>query len=196
MKKYLVIIILFASVLTVNAQSLWNVTYDVSVPMGDTKDFIGETSFRGYSIDGRAFINGNVTLGGSWTWNIFHSTEQDITTEIGNITVTGNHYNYGNYMPIMFNTHYYFGTDGGIRPFIGTGIGTIWKEERKNIGTYNVIFDNAWQFGFTPEIGAFIPVGTGAMFFVHAKYTYGISTSELSTTSYLSFGIGLAWENF
>ncbi len=196
MKKYIAIIIFTIAGLTVNAQSLWNVTYNISVPMGDTKEFVDKTSFRGFGIDGRGFINQNVTFGGSWTWNIFYNSEKNITVIEDNVTVTGNHYNYGNYMPIMFNGHYYFGKDGEIRPYIGTGVGTIWKEERKDVGSFNAFTDNNWQLGFTPEVGAFIPVGNGGMFFVNAKYTYGIKTSKLQPTSYLSFGIGIAWENF
>ena len=96
----------------------------------------------------------------------------------------------------MATGHYYFGEDGGIRPFIGTGVGTIWKEERKDIGSFNAFLDNNWQFGFTPEVGVYIPVATSSLLFIRAKYTYGVSTSNLSTTSYLNIGVGFAWENF
>jgi len=197
MKKYIIaFFILFASLATVNAQSLWNITYDMSVPLGSTNDFISKTSFRGFGIDGRGFINQNVTLGGSWDWNVFYSWQENLTTTENNVTVTGNNYNYGNYMPIMFNTHYYFGEDGGIRPYIGTGVGTIWKEERKDVGSFNVMLDNNWQFGFTPEVGIFIPVASSSLLFVRAKYVYGVKTSQVRATSYLSFGVGIAWENF
>lgn len=196
MKKYIAIIVLIAASLTINAQSLWNVTYDMSLPFGDTKSFVEKTSFRGFGVDGRQFVADDITLGGSWSWNVFYSSEQDVTTETGNITVTGNHYNYGNYMPLMFTAHKYFGVDGGIRPFVGTGVGTIWKEEKKDIGSFNAFTDNAWQFGFTPEVGVFIPVSNGAIIFLNAKYTYGIQTGQLTPTSYLNFGIGFGWENF
>jgi outer membrane protein W len=197
MKKHIIaFFILLASMATVNAQSLWNITYDVAVPLGTTSDFISKVGFRGFGIDGRGFINQNVTLGGSWEWNVLYSYEKNRTTTEGNVTVTGNHYNYGNYMPIMFNAHYYFGEDGGIRPYIGTGVGTIWKEERKDIGSFNVKLDNNWQFGITPEVGVFIPVASSSLIFVKAKYIYGVQTSQLDATSYISFGVGIAWENF
>jgi outer membrane protein W len=196
MKKYIAIILFSISGLTLSAQSLWNVTYNMSVPMGKTNDFISKMSFRGIGIDGRGFINQNMSIGGSWNWNVFYSSEKNITVTEGNVTITGNHYNYGNYMPIMANGHYYFGEDGGIRPFIGTGVGTIWKEERKDIGSFNAFLDNNWQFGLTPEVGVYIPVATSSLIFITAKYTYGVSTKNLSTTSYINFGIGIAWENF
>jgi outer membrane protein len=196
MKKYITVIIFFISALSINAQSLWNVTYDMSLPLGDTKNFIDKMSFRGFGFDGRGFVNQNVSIGGSWNWNIFYSSEKNVTLTEDNITITGNHYNYGNYMPMMVIADYYFGEDGGVRPYIGTGVGTIWKEERKDIGSFNAIFDNNWQFGLTPEIGVYIPVATSSLVFFRAKYTYGVSTKNLSTTSYINFGVGLAWENF
>lgn len=196
MKKYIAIILFSISGLTLSAQSLWNVTYDMSVSLGETKDFVDKTSFRGIGIDGRGFINQNVTFGGSWNWNVFYSKEKNVTLTEDNITVHGNHYNYGNYMPIMVTSHYYFGEDGGVRPYVGTGVGTIWKEESKYVGSINALLDNNWQFGFTPEVGIFIPVATSSLLFVRAKYTYGVSTKNLNATSYINFGVGIAWENF
>lgn len=196
MKKYIVIIVFFMSGLTLSAQSLWNVTYDMSISLGDTRDFIDKTSFRGIGIDGRGFINQNVTFGGSFSWNVFYSTQDNVTIVEDNITVTGNHYNYGNYTPIMATSHYYFGEDGGVRPYVGGGVGTIWKEESKYVGSISAIFDNNWQFGFMPEVGIYLPVATSSLIFVNAKYTYGVSTKNLSTTSYINIGVGIAWENF
>lgn len=196
MKKYIAIIAIVLGVSTLNAQSIWNITYDVAVPLGDTKDFIESTSFRGFGIDGRSFINDNLTLGGSWNWSVFYESEKNVTVEEGVATINGNHYDYGNYMPFMFNTHYYFGEDGGTRPYIGTGVGPIWKEERKDIGAYNVLLDKNWQFGLTPEVGIFVPLGGTVLFFANAEYCYGFKTNKLTSTSYLKFGVGLAWENF
>jgi len=196
MKKYIVLFIAFVSGLTLNAQSLWNVTYDMSVSLGETKDFIEATSFRGFGIDGRKFINDDITIGGSYSWNVFYENEVNKTVTEGNTTITANEYDYGNYMPMMFTAHKYFGEGGGVRPFIGTGIGTIWKEEEKIVGSFTTIDDNAWQFGLTPEVGVFIPISNGAIIFLNAKYTYGFQTGELNPTSYINFGIGLGWENF
>ena len=60
MKKYIVIAVFFMSGLSLSAQSLWNVTYDMSVPLGDTKDMVDKMSFRGIGIDGRGFMSKNI----------------------------------------------------------------------------------------------------------------------------------------
>jgi hypothetical protein len=45
------------------SQSLFSVSYDIGLPMGNTSDYIGNPSFRGCGIEARAFINDNLTYG-------------------------------------------------------------------------------------------------------------------------------------
>ncbi len=197
MKKYIIVTLVLVASITVNAQSIWNLTYDISVPLGVTKDFTDKTSFRGFGIDGRQFIDENITIGGAWNWNVFYERrEQQYYDVAENVTMHGDQFRTGNYMPFMVNGHYYFGEDGGFRPYIGTGVGTIWKEEIMQIGSVTMQDDNAWQFGLTPEVGLYLPVGNSGFIFLNAKYTYGVATGKLDATSYLNFGIGIGWENF
>ncbi len=197
MKKYIIIALVLVASTTINAQSLWNLTYDMSVPLGATKDFADKASFRGFGIDGRQFIDKNITIGGAWNWNVFYERrEQQYYDVAENVTMHGDQFRTGNYMPFMFNSHYYFGEDGGFRPYIGTGVGTIWKEEIMQVGSVTIQNDNAWQFGLSPEIGLYLPIGNSGFMFWNVKYTYGIATGQLDATSYLNFGVGFGWENF
>lgn len=197
MKKYIIILLILVATVGVNAQSMWNITYDMSAPLGATKDFADAGSFRGFGIDGRQFLSENITVGGSWNWNVFYERREQVLFEIDETkTIHGDQFRTGNYMPFMVNSHYYLGEDGGIRPFIGTGAGVIWKEELIQVGTYYVQNDNAWQFGITPEVGVFFPVGSAGFLYCSAKYTYGVSTKNLDPTSYINFGVGFGWENF
>ena len=57
-----------------NAQSsIWAFTYDVGVPMGETSDYIDNASWRGFTVQGRSFINPNFSIGGSFSWQVFNS---------------------------------------------------------------------------------------------------------------------------
>lgn len=197
MKKYIVILLFVVASVSSNAQSMWNLSYEMSMPFGITQDFADDFSFRGFSIDGRKFINKNVTLGGVCSWNVFYERrKQELYNIADNVQIHGDQFRTGNYVPFMMNGHYYMGEDGGVRPFIGTGAGFVWKEELMQMGVATVINDNAWQFGFAPEVGVYLPVGSSGFLFFNAKYTYGVSTSKLEATSYLSVGIGIGWENF
>jgi outer membrane protein W len=195
MKKFIFIISAIVLSSVAHSQNYWSLTYDISVPFGKTDDLAGKVSWRGFGIDGRGFINDNMTVGGSWSWNVFYEMEKDQYYTSGTKTIHGTKFGYVNAMPFMVTSHYYFGEDGGARPYLGTGAGTIWKEDRLEVGTYSLT-DNSWQFGVTPEIGIYLPVGTTAFIFLNAKYTYGVKTSNLTATSYLNFGIGIGWESF
>lgn len=197
MKKYIILFLVIAASMSVNAQSMWNLTYEMAFPAGVTKDFANDFSFRGFSIDGRKFINKNITLGGTWSWNVLYERRKQELYDIqDNVQIHGDQFRTGNYMPFMMNGHYYLGEDGGVRPFIGTGAGIIWKEELMQMGVATIINDNAWQFGFTPEVGIFIPAGNSGFLYTHFKYTYGVATGKLEPTSYFTIGIGIGWENF
>ena len=54
------------------------VTYDVSFPLGDMKNYIDKTSWRGFGIEGRWLVRPNITLGLSWHWNTFYETTSEI----------------------------------------------------------------------------------------------------------------------
>ncbi|MCF8365705.1 MAG: hypothetical protein K9H16_07985, partial [Bacteroidales bacterium] len=77
-------------------ESFWSLTYQMSVPTGDTKNFTDKMSFRGIGLEGRWFVDNNVTIGGAALWNVFYEKQDKITTELENITLTGTHYNYIN----------------------------------------------------------------------------------------------------
>ena len=51
MKKYIyVIALLTATTSTSFAQGLFSISYDIGLPVGNTSDFIGNASFRGFGI--------------------------------------------------------------------------------------------------------------------------------------------------
>lgn len=195
MKKYIITLAIGFISIAGFSQSLWNITYNMASPVGETKDFADKMSFRGFGVDGRGFVNNNITIGGSWNWNVFYDRRDNAYLEKETAVIHGTQFRYVNTMPFMVNTHYYFGKDGGIRPFVGTGGGAMWKEEKLQIGTLSQT-DNAWQFGLAPEIGAFIPLSSSFIVYVSAKYTHGFATDKLSKTSYINFGIGIGWESF
>ncbi len=51
---------------------LWSYTYDMSFGLGETSDFIGAASFRGFSLAGSGFVTDQISLGGSFGWHTFY----------------------------------------------------------------------------------------------------------------------------
>jgi len=187
------IITIFSS--TAFAQGLFSISYDIGVPIGGTTDFIGQTSFRGFGVEGRGFITDNLTYGGSFNWAVFYEeagpqTWEGVVEETG--TVYGKKYSYINSFPLMATMHYYFGEWDATRIYVGAGIGAQKVDQRTDFGLYTVNVNN-WRFGMAPEVGVLIPVNFNSSINLSAKYQYALKNGDGDALSYLNFKIGLAF---
>lgn len=193
MKKSLVIIALLSITSSAFAQSMFTVSYDVSLPIGPTSDFIGQPSFRGFGVEGRGFLTDNLSYGGSFNWAVFYEEfgpQEWQVDETG--TAYGKQYRYINSFPLMATMHYYFGEWDETRIYAGAGIGAQKIDERTDFGLYT-INNNNWRFGFAPEVGVLIPVNFNSSLNLSAKYQYAVKSGDNDAVSYLSFKIGFAF---
>lgn len=199
MKKILTLaIILFSLSPLVKAQML-NLNYQISVPLGDIKDFTDKASFRGMDIEYHQFLGDHFSIGGAIGWNVFYKNLDHETRDFrfsGNdniYTITGNQYRYVNTVPIMAVGRYYF-TDNttAVRPFFGLGVGTRWTEKRLEIGQYTSTISR-WQFTFAPEVGMYVPLNEQLALNFGAKYSYGTKASHGRIPEFqsLTFSVGL-----
>jgi len=89
---------------------VWNFDWNMGFPMGDTKDFIGQPTFRGFSIEGRSYVTENITVGGIAGWSVFYENfgwvTEDRTEDNGQIY--GYKRRYLNVMPLMVTGHLLF----------------------------------------------------------------------------------------
>ena len=181
-------------------------TYQVSFPTGDTKDFISDPSWRGFGLDFRYTVKKNVTVGFVTGWNIFYEqvtgTTQLETDPPGAITAQTNRYI--NFVPIMLNTHYYFGKRGDIRPYAGLSAGGYYvnQELQMGIATFN---NDGWEWGVAPELGVVIPVQRGLGIIIAGKYNYlftkntvfqGTQLEKDLRNSYWGIQVGVAWQSY
>lgn len=199
MKKLLIIsIILFGLSPFLKAQML-NLNYQISVPLGDLKDFTDKTSFRGMDLQYHKFLGEHFSLGASVGWNVFYKNMDHKTSDYtfhGSsdiYTITGNQYRYVNTVPMMAIGRYYFADDmASVRPFIGLGVGTSWTEKRLEIGQYasNI---SRWQFAMAPEIGMYVPLTDQLALNVGAKYNYATKAANgrIPEIQSFTFSVGL-----
>lgn len=202
MKKILGILIItvFISNASIAQRAFWSFNYHMSFGLGEQEDFIANSSFRGWGVDGRGFINQNISIGGSFSWEVFDQIYRNlpptpVSVGLENIEahVTGVQYRFINTLPIMVNSHYYLGRDGEVRPYFGISVGTAYTETKTEIGLTS-IEANGWGFAVQPEIGAMIPFGlTGVGANVAGKFRY---TSQAGDTTFpisfftIAIGIG------
>ena len=193
MKKSIYIITLLLISNYAFSQGMFSISYDISLPIGTTSDFIGATSFRGFGVEGRGFITDNLSYGGSFNWAVFYEEFGPQEWEVDETgTAYGKQYRYVNSFPLMATLHYYFGEWDETRLYAGAGIGAQKIDQRTDFGLYTDN-DNSWRFGFAPEVGVLIPINFNSNINLSAKYQYAVKSGDSDAVSYINFKIGFAF---
>jgi len=172
-------------------------SYNVSIPTGDTHDYISDGSFRGFEIEGRRFIKPNLSWSLSWQWSTFNES-LDGSFAIPNGHISGHQHRILYSAPFLAKVHYYFGrpTIGGgdAVPFVGVGAGAYWIRQSLEIGVL-AIEDTNWHFGFSPEAGVFIPTTGANDVMLSVGYNYAFESGDLGPHSYWTVKLGTAFSS-
>jgi hypothetical protein len=206
-KKYnLTIFLVSLLILTLSSHGFaqeWisGLTYQISFPSGDTKQFTDETSFYGFGLDFRKPVDRYTTVGFMFGWNVFNQRVTK-TTELETenpITITGLQDRTLNSFPIMLNAHRYLGQGKDTRLYIGLNAGGYYMLQRFSIGI-NTFQKDQWQWGIIPEIGFVMPLQGGSTLILNGKYNYAFTgESPLGgeiNHEYWTIGIGFAWSQY
>ncbi len=190
MKRFL---ILLFTLITINVfgQSMHGISYNTSLTLGETNDYISRFSWRGFGLDGKYFINDNMTLGWMTGWNTFYEPVSGTFTE-GTQTLTGKQYRYINAIPVLLTYNFFLNEDGEVQPFLGLGLGTYWIERKTTMGLFASTVDN-WHFGLTPEVGVLFPINIQSNFYITVRYNNVFPSNDSITYSYLGFNFGFLW---
>jgi hypothetical protein len=172
---------------------IWNFDWNMGFPMGSTTDFVGQPSFRGFTIEGRGYVTDQITVGGIAGWNVFYENNNWTSEEIGTTgTVYGYQRHYLNVMPIMVTSHYYF-SQGTVMPYFGAGVGTYYIESRDFMGIYYTQGKD-WHFGVAPELGIITYLGSGNTGLnLNFKYNWAAKTKSEESYSWLGINIGISY---
>jgi len=177
-------------------------SYQVSMPMGDTKDFTEDVGFLGFALDFRNVVSHNTTVGVLLGWNVFHTRTSETIEVIRNGNpgaITGLQDRTINSFPIMANFHRYFGQKGNTKFFFGLNAGGYYMVQRFDIGIFSFQNDE-WQWGVIPEMGVVIPMQSNTSLLITAKYHYAFSGQNAVGTDvknqYISLGIGFSWTEY
>jgi hypothetical protein len=175
--------------------SMGGVTYNVSFTLGDTRDYIDATSWRGWSLEGRWFNNEKLSFGLSWTWTTFHESEQG-TWPVEGGHVTGSQFRRISTSPFLVNSHWHFvNTRDRYQkyiPYLGFGLGAYWIETTHEIGVYSFEERN-WHFGLAPEGGMFVNLKHETYLMVTLRYNYAFGSGDADSIQYIGLMIGLAY---
>ena len=191
LKYALTILILIIVAQKSNAQKMYtSLSYNTSVPLGDTQDYISKYSWRGVGFEGNWFLNEEFTLGIRIDWNVFHEkTSGDFTD--GTNTLSGTQRRNINIIPVLVEGRYHLGENNTLRPYAGIGLGTYRTLQRTEMGIF-LADNNNWQFGFAPSVGVLIPVGPTSLN-MSLRYNLALESGDATAHSYLGINLGVAW---
>jgi opacity protein-like surface antigen len=173
-----------------------NITYNIAMPLSSTADYIDNTSFRGASVEVGTALNENFTLGLGGSWHVFYRHKGYTTIELSSTSaLSGKEYRYINAFPVMAIGRYLFNSQGKFTPFIGTGIGTAYVEQRTDIGS--IPFESsAWHLAVAPEVGSIIEVGYRTNLFVNARFTNALKSGDMENLSMVGLNLGITYSLF
>jgi hypothetical protein len=172
-------------------QTSFVMTYPISFPMADLKDYSSATSFRGFNMEFLHEAKPNVAAGVEVGWNVFYERVDKKDYKSGTATVSGVQFRYTNSVPILAIAKFYPSTNNEVAgPYVGLGIGTLFTSRSTDFGLYRFTTEE-WQFCLRPEAGVLLHVQPGTSIMLGAKYYAAFNSNDLDGQSFLSANIGL-----
>lgn len=178
-----------------SAQVLGGLTYSWSNPTGDLSDqFISNDSWVGFSVEGRRFINPNLTVGLSLGYTaLYDNSSEPIQFPSG--TISGEQYRSLNVFPLLVTGHLYSKAGGRIQTYIGLGVGVYYMKQLMDVGAGTFQTTN-WIMGFAPELGFILNKGSQTEIAIFGKYNYPANAGEFlggQSGSYQYLSVGLSF---
>jgi hypothetical protein len=182
---------------TANAQSydVWfMMTYDPSMAVGDTKDFVSNLGYFGFGVEGKTFRNANLAWGFVAEWhNMYEKTSE--TAQVDNVTITGTQRRFLDSIPLLLGAYYHLGSrKNRIRPYGAIKAGPYWIYQRLEVGTVKINITRGWHLGVAPEVGiTFLTPDLDLYGLVSADFNYVFSREDSIDFTYLSLSIGIVY---
>ena len=195
-----IIVVVSSNAFALGDEKLTSMYWAIAAADGDLKEFIDQTSLRGFGLQGRWFVKSNLSVGLVWEWQVFdQETSDPINTTLGenniNATISGKQFRYINSFPFLASAHLYLGRQGSTRLFVGGGAGAFYLIERLEIGLV-ALEEKNWRFGVVPEAGLLMPVGDiygHQSIILSGKYNYVIGDDTRFDLTWWEINVGLTW---
>ena len=173
--------------------TLVGVSYQFSVPIGETANYTSPVSWRGIGLDTMTWIRPDLAVGLAFGWNVFFN---NTTTTISykNVDISGNQDRTLNVWPTLVNARWFpaISSNRDIQPYIGLNVGGYIIERYLGVGL-TAFQDTNFHFGLAPEIGVLFEQRFGVIF-LNARYNMAFAAGGVPFQQFLSFNLGYAWE--
>ena len=170
------------------------INFPIGFGMGDTKDFIDKTSFRGFGIEyGKFLADDKVSVGFQTNFQTFYKELPKATYPISNGAITGKQYRYITTVPLLASGLFYpLGQESVIVPHVGLGLGTYYIDKKTDMGMMRDQ-SKTWHFGVAPQLGVSIPLNYKTNFNINAQYNTAVKTKNHDSENWLTLSFGFKY---
>jgi hypothetical protein len=104
--------------------TLVGVSYQFSIPIGETANYTPPVSWRGIGLDFASFVKPDLAVGLAFGWNVFFDNTTK-TINFKGVDITGNQDRSLNVWPVLANVRWFpkITSNRDIQPYIGAHIG-------------------------------------------------------------------------
>ncbi|MGH7574923.1 MAG: hypothetical protein ACREM1_07320 [Longimicrobiales bacterium] len=168
------------------------VTYNTGLPTSSMASFVGGYSFTGIGLDAGLLLGRRLSAGATIGWNVFDEDTDGVLT-FDNGAISGTQSRFVNIAPVMATARYDLKTGGGMRPYLGLGLGLYFVDRISEFGQFR-FQDKNWHLGVAPQLGFTFPLGSGITGFADARYNRAFAAGpDNRSYSYLGINFGLGF---
>lgn len=175
--------------------TLIKINYAPSLPLGNTADFTGNFSGRGYNIDFYRMTDNQKGFGAEVGNARFFEEVPEQTINSGSVAVHGNQFRSVSITPLLLQYIFIMNKTGPIRPYVAFGAGLGINTQRIDMGVFvEKIQSN--QFLIKPELGLMYELSNYVAVQLSGKYYQSFENSAMNSQSMLGINIGFVMLNF
>jgi opacity protein-like surface antigen len=166
--------------------------YQAGVPIGEFRDYIQKTSWRGFNMGFRSVPSSGFAVGFDMAWQGFEERKAFDTYTFGTASVSGVQFRYQNTFQFSGQAEYFLTEGSDLMPYVSMGAGAIRVRRTTQFGLFEVNED-PWQFMLKPGIGFTYYLSQNAELLLGMDYVVGFRARDLEGQSYLGFNIGFVF---
>jgi outer membrane protein len=170
--------------------------YEISMPMGDLRDFSNKPSFRGFEFGTLWPVFRSLYVGGVFDYHVFSEELGKTTYQIDSGALTANLYRYSRFWSFAGIARYVFlKPDSVFRPFVGVRMGMTFLVNATLVSDLS-LYDAPVGFALSPEAGFLAKVApvmdlSGAIRYDFS--TASVDSRKLDNASFLTFQFALVF---
>lgn len=161
---------------------------DLSIPMGETSQFVSNVSLQGFSLDLRYFAWGNWGVGAQIAFSSL-SEKTDEPLDWDGYVFNAVQVREQSFMPMTLKGVYAWRDLEKFVPYVAAGLGASRTVQRVHVG-WSELSEASWHFLMVPEVGAYLSVGPTVLF-ANARLNYLPPSGGQSTQLYGNLTLGV-----